>query len=48
MAQPGATLKEFDEILPELLREQRRQAALNAPAVREQQLAEAKRRVGAF
>jgi len=48
MAVPGATLKEFDEILPELLREQRKQAALNAPAIREQQLAVQRHRVGNF
>jgi len=46
MVQPGATLTEFNEMLPELLRENRKAAALNAPAVFAEQLAEAKRRLG--
>jgi len=46
MAQAGATLTEFNEMLPELLRENRKAAALNAPAVFAEQLAEAKRRLG--
>ena len=46
MAQPGATLTEFNEMLPELLRENRKAAARNAPAVFAEQLAEAKRRLG--
>ncbi len=46
LSQPGATEADFEKALPRLLERQREDAALNAPAVREQQLAEAKRRLG--
>ncbi len=46
MAQPGATIKDFEAALPELLAEHRKQAVLNAPAVFAQQVAEAKQRIG--
>ncbi len=48
LSQPGATLAGFEQALPRLLERQREDAVLNAAAIREQQLAEAKRRVGAF
>ncbi len=48
LTQPGTTLGEFEQALPELLAEDRRQSVLNAPTVREQQLAEQRRRIGAF
>ena len=48
LTQPGTTLGEFEQALPELLAEDRRQSVLNAPAVREQQLAEQRRRLGSF
>ncbi len=46
LAQPGTSEAEFEKVLPRLLERQREDAALNAPALREQQLAEAKRRIG--
>jgi predicted nucleic acid-binding Zn-ribbon protein len=46
LAQPGTTVKEFEQVLPELLAEHRKQAVLNAPAVFAQQVAEAKQRLG--
>ena len=46
LSQPGATEADFEKALPRLLERQREDAALNAPALREQQLAEAKRRIG--
>jgi hypothetical protein len=46
LASPGATVEEFDEILPDLLKEQRKQAVLNAPEVFAQQVAEARQRLG--
>lgn len=46
LAQPGTTAADFERALPDLLTEHRKAAVLNAPAVREQQLAEAKRRMG--
>jgi len=46
LAQPGTTVKEFEKVLPRLLERQREDAALNAPAVRDQQLAEQRRRLG--
>lgn len=46
LAQPGTTTADFDKALPRLLEQHREQAVLNAPAVREQQLAEAKQRLG--
>ena len=48
LTQPGTTLGEFEQALPELLAEDRRQSVLNAPAVREQQLADQRRRIGSF
>ncbi len=48
LAQPGTTVKEFEQVLPELLAEHREDAALNAPALREQQLAEQRLRLGRF
>jgi len=48
LAQPGTTVKEFDEILPELLREQRKQAALGASAEFDRQVIEQRRRIGNF
>jgi uncharacterized membrane protein YccC len=48
LAQPGTTVKEFEQVLPELLAEHRKQAVLNAPALREQQLAEQRLRLGRF
>ena len=48
LAQPGTTVKEFEKVLPRLLERQREDAALNAPAVREQQLAAQRRRIGSF
>ncbi len=48
LTQPGTTLGEFEQALPELLAEDRRQSVLNARTVREQQLAEQRRRIGAF
>lgn len=46
LSQPGATAAGFDQALPRLLERQREDAVLNAPAVREQQIAEAKQRLG--
>ena len=46
LAQPGTSESEFEKVLPRLLERQREDAALNAPAVREQQLAEQRRRLG--
>jgi len=48
LAQPGTTESAFEKVLPELLTEHRKQAVLSASAVRERQLAEARRRVGSF
>ena len=48
LSQPGATLADFEQALPRLLERQREDAALNAPAVRDQQLADQRRRIGAF
>ncbi len=48
LSQPGATLAGFEQALPRLLERQREDAALNAPAIREQQLVEQRRRIGAF
>jgi hypothetical protein len=48
LSQPGATLAGFEQALPRLLERQREDAALNAPALREQQLAEQRRRLGSF
>ncbi len=48
LAQPGTTVKEFEKVLPRLLERQREDVALNAPAVREQQLAAQRRRIGGF
>ena len=48
LAQPGTSEAEFEQVLPRLLERQREDAALNAPALREQQLADAKRRLGRF
>ena len=48
LAQPGTTESAFEKVLPELLTEHRKQAVLHAPSVREQQLAEQRRRLGSF
>jgi len=48
MMQPGASESEFTRVLPDLLLEQRRQAALGASAEFDRQLAEQRRRIGAF
>ena len=48
LAQPGTTEGAFEQALPRLLERQREDAVLNAAAIREQQLAEARRRIGAF
>jgi len=48
LAQPGTTEGAFEQALPRLLERQREDAALNAPAVRDQQLADQRRRIGAF
>jgi len=46
LSMPGATEQEFNEVLPDLLREQRKQAALNGNTDFQRQVAEAKQRVG--
>ncbi len=46
LSQPGTTVVDFEQALPRLLERQREDAALNAPAVFAEQLAEAKRRLG--
>ena len=48
MMQPGASESEFTRVLPDLLLEQRRQAALGASAEFDRQLAEQRRRLGRF
>ncbi len=48
LSQPGTSEADFEKALPRLLERQREDAALNAPALREQQLAEQRRRVGTF
>ncbi len=48
MMQPGASESEFTRVLPDLLLEQRRQAALGASADFDRQLAEQRRRLGSF
>jgi len=48
MMQPGASESEFNRVLPDLLLEQRRQAALGASAEFDRQLAEQRRRLGRF
>ena len=48
LSQPGTTEGAFEQALPRLLERQREDAVLNAAAIREQQLAEQRRRIGAF
>ena len=46
LSMPGATEQEFNEVLPDLLKEQRKQAALSGNTEFQRQLAEAKQRIG--
>ncbi len=46
LAEPGATEQEFNEVLPDLLKEQRKQAAIGAQTEFDRQVAKAKQRVG--
>ncbi len=48
LSQPGTSEADFEKALPRLLERQREDAALNAPALREQQLAEQRLRLGSF
>ncbi len=48
LSQPGATDADFDRALPRLLERQREDAALSASSVFDQQVAEAKRRIGSI
>ncbi len=48
MMQPGATESEFTRVLPDLLLEQRKQAALGASAEFDRQVIEQRQRIGRF